>query len=35
VVGAEYEDEDTNLTKEELDDLKPKGIKVVNPWIYE
>ena len=27
--------EETNLTKEELDTLKPKGVKVVNPWIYE
>jgi hypothetical protein len=27
--------EESHLTKEELNSLKPKGIKVVNPWIYE
>ena len=27
--------EESNLTKEELEALQPKGIPVVNPWIHD
>ena len=33
--SAAANQEDTNLTPEELEALQPKGLKVVNPWIHE
>lgn len=33
--AAASQDQDTNLTPEELEQLQPKGLKVVNPWIHE
>ena len=34
-VDDDFMGEETNLTREELDALKPKGVNVVNPWIYK
>ena len=33
--GQEPQQDQSNLTKEELEALQPKGLRVVNPWIHE
>ena len=33
--GHDPKQDVSNLSKEELEALQPKGLRVVNPWIHE